>query len=577
MNVALLARRRKDRKVFSFLALTGENVLALSLVATLFSHLFLVRADFLQRTLLPGLGVGSALACLISAAFARRRGRVLGSGSAGSAPCALPVGPNRWFLALLCLSSWIPSFHQGYSGIDLWRIGCALTVIFGLAQIGAAFIAKSLTWIMESASLAGLMGSLALGLLLAGPLPAIVENPHIAVPVIGVMLLPTLARLPLPFGLSSPIAALGVGSLLAWGTGQLNFDLPLWTLPAPVAAASAGFAEIWTFHSELPGWFWAGVLLAVHSAILDVAQLERATRSGDPYDKRSFMLGLGIANVVGGLLGSCAPCAILLGHRVYKKLGGGSVYVQATGLTLLALSLSGLLPLILAVLPEAAWAPLLAWILLNVCAGELEFSTKSSPLAAVCAMLPILGTVFWLSSQGWVGSEPGFSMLAAKRTVLQPWMHTLGIASLARGAIATSLLWGTLAACSQSGMMGHLRMEAQSAGEQKTSAAKDRRRRPRGGPLPHGFREAVQRLDKASWVAFVACLLSIAGLIHSAEPGWNLEPLSATYLMMAIVCHWGYVVELEKLNGISRRARTPLPRPDLDELENSIENPDTSP
>ena len=87
----------------------------------------------------------------------------------------------------------------------------------------------------------------------------------------------------------------------------------------------------------------------------------------------------------------------------------------------------------------------------------------------------------------------------------------------------------------------------------------------------------MQRLDKASWIAFLGCLLTILGVIHSADLGWNLGPLSAAYLMLAIVCHWGYVVELEKLNGLSRRASAPLPPPDLSGLESNSENPDTSP
>ena len=107
MNVALLARRRVDQKRMAFLALLGENLVTIALVVTLFGRLFLLRNEFIQGSLVPGLGVGLALGCLLSAWQARS----LSKGRSGALPCALPVGPNSWFLVLICLATLLPGFR----------------------------------------------------------------------------------------------------------------------------------------------------------------------------------------------------------------------------------------------------------------------------------------------------------------------------------------------------------------------------------------------------------------------------------------------------------------------------------
>ena len=588
MKVGLLANRRVDKKLFALLAHTGENLLALGLAVTLFTRLFLMRPDFAKTTLLPGLAWGVGLACLVSAAFARRlkRQRVaLEAGQEGSvsqvAPCALPVGVNRWFLILLCLMTWFPCFREGRSsasGVQTWQIACSMTVTFGLVQILAAGVAHRVLWFLEPASLAGLNVGLALAGLFTGPLPAILESPHTAIPVAGVLCLPLLGRLPLPFGTPSTIAALALGAVVAWGTGSVSADWS-WSLPALTSAAKGGFALWMPWQGHPPLWWWAGLLLACHSALLDVAMLERAARSGDAYPKRSFLLVLGLTNVCVGFLGCCIPCAVLLGHSVYRRLGGGSVYVQATGLLMLGASLTGLLPFLLLGLPEAVWAPLCAWILISLCGRELEACGKGA-LATVCAILPIMATVLWMGNQGWdLGSDPDFSLLlVANKVGQQPWIHTLGIASLAYGAIATALLWGSITVCAQKGLMAHIGVPSSDPDPvppvSSESPPLERRRRARGGPLPHGFLEGVRSLNKASWLAFTACLLTVGGVIHGPALGWSPGPLAAAYLVLALMCHAGYVVELERVK-FPRRRSAPPPLPPPAEPESSTENPGT--
>src|SRR5207302_8992182 len=86
------------------------------------------------------------------------------------------------------------------------------------------------------------------------------------------------------------------------------------------------------------------------------------------YRARDLLPSEAAATVLAGCCGAVVQNTPYIGHPAYKAMGARAGYTLATGLVIGAGAATGVLSLLVAVLPEAAIAPILVFIGLEITA-----------------------------------------------------------------------------------------------------------------------------------------------------------------------------------------------------------------
>src|SRR6185295_103159 len=110
------------------------------------------------------------------------------------------------------------------------------------------------------------------------------------------------------------------------------------------------------------------VPFALVTIIGGIDNTESAMAAGDEYRTRDVLLTEAIATVLAGLCGGVVQNTPYIGHPAYKAMGARAGYTLATGLVIGLGAMTGLLAGLVALLPEAAVAPILIFIGLEIIA-----------------------------------------------------------------------------------------------------------------------------------------------------------------------------------------------------------------
>lgn len=98
--------------------------------------------------------------------------------------------------------------------------------------------------------------------------------------------------------------------------------------------------------------------------------LVSAQKAGDPYPIRETMVVDGIGTLIGALLGSPFGTVIYIGHPVHKGIGAQTGYSIMNGCLYLVLTLAGVIPVILSLIPVIAIGPIIFIFGLMICEGK---------------------------------------------------------------------------------------------------------------------------------------------------------------------------------------------------------------
>jgi len=165
---------------------------------------------------------------------------------------------------------------------------------------------------------------------------------------------------------------------------------------------------------------------------------ESAAAAGDEYRTRDILLTEAIATIVAGLFGGVVQNTPYIGHPAYKAMGARAGYTLATGLVIGLGAMTGLLALLVKVLPEAAVAPILIFIGLEITAQAFHASPPRHGAAVALTFVPVAAAVVVIQAGGIIaalGKRP--SDLAGDAAL--GW-QTLSM--LASGFILTAVIWG---------------------------------------------------------------------------------------------------------------------------------------
>ena len=424
----------------AFFGLSLDNLTQLVILSSLLIGVFGFPADLVLYVMVPGTAAGVLLGDLtytwLARALMRRTGR--------ADVTAMPFGIDTPSLFGMVFGVLGPAKLVTGDAVLAWKIGMAVTIAMGLFKLALAFAGD---WARRVVPRAALLGSIAgVATLLIAFLPAlkVFGDPLVGLISLTVVLVTLVGRVRLPGGLPGAFAAVLAGTLVFWGRALLGGAGATDVLAAPLAGLR--FALPW------PTLAWMGALdnvgpylalampFALATVIGGIDNTESAAAAGDEYRARDILLTEALATMAAGFCGGVVQNTPYIGHPAYKAMGARAGYTLATGLVIGGGAALGVVSLLVSLLPEAAVAPILIFIGLEITAQAFVASPPRHAAAVAISFIPAVAALVLIQGGvllAGVGKAPG-DLVGATRLAWD------GLLVLGNGFIVTALLWGSV-------------------------------------------------------------------------------------------------------------------------------------
>src|SRR6185437_7636111 len=139
---------------------------------------------------------------------------------------------------------------------------------------------------------------------------------------------------------------------------------------------------------------------ALVTVVGGIDNTESALAAGDEYRTRDILLVEALATVLTGFCGGVIQNTPYIGHPAYKAMGARVGYTLATGLVIGVGAMLGVLGLLVGLLPEAAMAPILVFIGLEITAQAFHASPERHGPAVALAFVPVAAAVVLIELGG---------------------------------------------------------------------------------------------------------------------------------------------------------------------------------
>jgi AGZA family xanthine/uracil permease-like MFS transporter len=479
--------RRGDWNAFTTLG--TDNLAKIVLLPTILIGTFRLAPEIVFGRILTGLGltlmVGMGTFAYLGIRLARGQGR--------SDVTALPYGVSTPVMFVYLFGIMGPVYFASNDPVLAYRVGLGAAFVGGLVEMCGALVGPWLQRVTPQAGLLGTVAGVAIVWIAVMPSAIVFANPIIGLPSLFVVMLGLVGRFRFPFQVPAGLAAIGLGILLGFMTGDstLRFEEPALYVPLPV------LGDLWLGLRLLvsrPEVLAVVIPISVYNYVETIGNVESAKAAGDRYDVGKCQLVDGFGTCLGAVFGSPFPTTVYLGQPAYKRMGGGTGYVLLTGAFLFVASLIGLFSILQQLVPAAAVARLLIFVGIVMTHYAFQATPAAHGVAVAFALVPHIadllkkqldGTLLEVLRQG-SASPALLSRLAENQGV---YLQSYGL--LSKGAIITGLLWGSILAC------------------------------------------LVDRdLRKAMLFSLFASSLSLLGVIHSERIGLFLSPIAIGYLVL---------------------------------------------
>ncbi len=421
----------------AFFGLMLDNMSDLVLLAAILTGVFGMPGDLVLYRMIPGSAMGVLAGDLLYTWMAVRLARREGRDDVTAMPLGLDT-PSTFGMAFGVIG---PCYLSSGDATLTWQVAMAVIVCMGMFKIAASFCGPA---IRRAVPRAGLLGSIAaVALLLIAYLPTLklFESPVVGFLSLVIVLVALVARIRLPLRLPGALAGILVGSLAYYVLGALEMlptalhavHAPRWQLaiPWPTLAFLPGLSEALPY---LP----LALPFALATVVGGVDVTESAAAAGDNYHTRDILLVEGGATLLAGLCGGVIQSTPYIGHPAYKEMGGRSGYTLATALFIGMGGIFGYLGFFVDLIPEAAAAPILIFIGIEITAQAFEVTPQRHFKAIALAFLPAVAYLVNIEF-GLVLGHLGKSGADLSGDMAATWQATL---LLGNGFIVTSLLWG---------------------------------------------------------------------------------------------------------------------------------------
>ena len=414
----------------------------------------------------------------------------------------MPYGPSVPHMFIVVFVIMLPVYLKTNNALLAWQEGLAWAFIIGIIVLIGAFIGPTIRRLTPRAAMLGTLAGISIAFIALRPAFQMWEVPWISFISLGIVLIAWTANVRLPGGVPGGLAAVIVGTVIAWVAAVLG-----WTDIVNAAQVSASFSKF-GLHLPLPSadvlaglaniapLLVTAIPLGIYNFTEGMNNVESASAAGDNYNLRNILLADGIGAVVGSILGSPFPPAVYIGHPGWKSVGGRIGYSLATGVVIALVCFLGLTALLLAVVPLVAILPILLYIGLVIGAQAFQASPSKHAPAVVLAIIPNIAA--WgqtqidgaLNAAGTSATQLGMDKLMGTGVVYH------GMQLLGGGAVLAGLMLGAIAAF------------------------------------------IIEReFMKAAAYSLVAAVLSFFGFIHGAQLAWAASPMVALgYVLLGAIC-----------------------------------------
>ena len=482
----------------------GINMLVNVIVlAGLAAFVVKIPGDDVYQVILPALGiellVGNVFYFYLAKRLAEKEGR--------TNVTAMPYGPSVPHMFIVTFVVMLPTLIATNDPVAAWTAGLAWAFIIGIIILIGAFVGPTIRKFTPRAALLGTLAGISITFISMRPAAQMWEAAWIALPVLAMIIIGFVAGVKLPGNFPMGLAALLVGSALAWAGGFM--ETAAVTDAAKQIAVGIPSLNIDMLLDGLSGispLLATAIPLGIYNFTEAMSNVESAAAAGDSYNLRHVLLADGTGAVVGSALGSPFPPAVYVGHPGWKAAGGGVSYSLATGVVIFLLCVFGLFPLLGAVLPIPAIVPILLFIGLVIGSQAFRAVPKAHYAAIVLAIVPNVAA--WASglidntiatAQAAATAAGGQALQITDAALATNGVIHLGLTKLGEGAVLAGMILGAI---------------------------------------------AVFMIDRrfywAAGYSFLGAVLASIGLIHGAEVSLDLDAvqmkIALGYALMGVVC-----------------------------------------
>jgi AGZA family xanthine/uracil permease-like MFS transporter len=481
-----------------FFGLFTNVVLNVIVLTTLCLFVVKMPNDLVFGRMLPALGIALPLGNLYYAYLAYKLAKAEGR----SDVTAMPYGPSVPHMFIVVFVIMLPVYLKTNDAKLAWEAGLAWAFVIGVIVLIGAFVGPTIRKYTPRAAMLGTLAGISIAFISMRPAFQMWEVPWIAFISLAIVLIAWTANVRLPFGIPGGLAAVIIGTVLAWVVSSLG-----WSDVVKGADVQASFTQFgihlpWPSGNVFSGLGSIGALLVtavplgVYNFTEGMNNVESASAAGDNYNLRHILIADGIGAIVGSLLGSPFPPAVYIGHPGWKAVGGRIGYSLATGVVIALVCFLGLTALLLAVVPLVAILPILLYIGLVIGAQAFQASPSKHAPAIIMALIPNIAA--WgqlqvdgaLNAAGTSADKVGLDKLGNAGLVYR------GMELLGGGAVLAGLILGAI-----------------------TAFIIDR------------------QFNKAGIYALAGAILAFFGFIHGVQLAWMASPVvSIGYFLMAIIC-----------------------------------------
>jgi len=418
----------------AFFGLVVDNMTQLVIMAAILVGIFQFPREIVYGRMIPGSAIGVFVGDLVYTIMAIRLARRTGRTDI----TAMPLGIDTPSLFAFTFGVIGPAYVATNDAALAWKISTAVIILVGLVKTAGAFLGPMIQRAVPRAGLLGPIAAVALLLIAFLPLLKIIQSPLVGFLSLIVILTCIVGKIPFPFRIPAAFAAVVLGILLSHLLGLFGLEheaalheTAAGALPLPTLAFLEGLPYVLTY---LP----IALPFAIIVIIGGIDVTESAAAAGDEYDTRSILLTSGLSTVASGLCGGVVQTTPYIGHPAYKEMGGGAGYTLATALFIGLAGIFGFLGNVVDLLPEAAVAPILVFIGLEITAQAFAATPKEHYKAVAFAFLPVIAAVVLIQMNGLLGNLGKSSSDLQGETALT----YQAMLFLSNGFIVSSLLWG---------------------------------------------------------------------------------------------------------------------------------------
>lgn len=346
--------------------------------------------------IVPGLVLSIAFGNIYYAWMAYRLGKKEGRDNVTAVPYGVSV--PHYFIVVFAIM--LPLFLAQKESLGAnaaanlaLSVGVAWCFVHAIVAYVGAFIGPTLRKVTPRAAMLGTLAGVAITFIAMAPAFQVWQLGWIGMISLGIISIGWLAGVDFPFKIPAGLLAVIVGTILGWASGYMEFGAvseALSTVQVAIPLPQIGLL-IEGLPRVLP-YLVTAIPLAFYLFLESLNNIESASVGGDNYNTREAMLVAATGTLVGSLFGSPFPTLIYIGHPGWKSVGARVGYSWATGVGILLLGMTGILGVVLTIIPIVAILPILIYIGLLITSQAFNASPARHAPAVAIALIP------WIAS-----------------------------------------------------------------------------------------------------------------------------------------------------------------------------------